>query len=382
MKKTLFILPFVLICSFVHSQILLRDLDISRYNSIIEFKGDMWVFGTGSYYDSDVPYSVLRSSDMGSTWEVMVPKLKVLNAYSKTVLFNGVLYSIAGHPISFTNEIKTSTDGISWDSSYTAPFSPRRTHAALVHNNKLFVIAGGGRNDVWFTENGRDWTQATSQLSSDFPHFWRAKVVSLNGKLILFGGDKTDFGWVSNERGVYVSTDDGYTWTRYEFPFSADLDSEKTYFVYQNKLWSVSQAATYMNASPKYNGKEFFYYWVYVSTDDGYTWTRYEFPFSADLDSEKTYFVYQNKLWSVSQAATYMNASPKYNGKEKRFFTTADGINWQIEPNPEDPFIRNVEISTKTVPFQGEIYNFSKSRGVTKRVKLELPKLKLSSIRV
>ena len=217
----------------------------------------MWVFGTGAYYDSDIPYSVLRSSDMGSTWEVMVPKLEVLNAHSKTVLFNGVLYSIAGHPSSITNEIKISTDGISWDSSYTAPFSPRKTHAALVHNNKLFVIAGAGYNDVWFTENGRDWTRATSQLSSDFPHFWRPKAVSLNGKLILFGGDKTDWGWVSNERGVYVSTDDGYTWTRYEFPFSADLDSEKTYFVYQNKLWSVSQAATYMNTpSKKYNRKE------------------------------------------------------------------------------------------------------------------------------
>ena len=54
---------------------------------------------------------------------------------------------------------------------------------------------------------------------------------------------------------------------------------------------------------------------------------------------------------------------------------------WQVEPNPEDPFIRNVGISTKTVPFQDEVYNFSRHRGVTKRAKFELPKLKLSSIR-
>ena len=83
-------------------------MDILSGNTVVEFKDKLWVFGEGRKVgDSPSPYCVLCSSD----------------------------------------------DGISWQ-SYIPPFSPRKTHAALVHNDKLFVIAASGFNDVWRTEDG------------------------------------------------------------------------------------------------------------------------------------------------------------------------------------------------------------------------------------
>ncbi len=331
MKKIVFL--FFILSESAFSQITLNNLEILRFNSIIEFQNNLWVFGPGrGYYKNPTKYNALKSTDNGNTWNIAIPGNGTLHEYAKTVLFKNTLYSIGGHVGStFVNDVKTSTDGLNWN-TYTAPFSGRKSHGVLVHNNKLFVVAGLGNgnrglNDVWFTENGTDWTRATNNLSADFPHFVRPKVVSLNGKLILFGGDKSDWGFESNTRGVYVSADDGYNWTRYQCPFEIDLNYDALNFIHNNKLYCRARINNYHN---------------------------------------------------IPNTKTLHNS-------EDAFFTTTNGIDWEIEP---DSFLDSVReasvIETKVVHYGNLIYVYTtlhtRLNSVTKRMRFDPPGFRLTPV--
>lgn len=87
------------------------------------------------------------------------------------VVFNNKMWILGGTRHYFNgnqyllNDVWCSENGKDWDLvTDNAPWAPRAHHVAIVFNNKIYVMGGGsywpvyhGHNDVWCSENGRDW---------------------------------------------------------------------------------------------------------------------------------------------------------------------------------------------------------------------------------
>jgi hypothetical protein len=98
-----------------------------------------------------------------------------------------------------------------------------------VFEDRLWVIGGAGRRDVWHSANGRDWTQTTPEAE------WGAR--QNNGTAVL--GEKL---WVFGGRGfndVWFSSD-GSRWTQNTniVPWSPRTAAHSV--VFDDKLWIYS----------------------------------------------------------------------------------------------------------------------------------------------
>ncbi len=137
----------------------LEDEDIQ----LVPFKGVLFLYENGPV---DKGY---QTSD-GKSWEALPLDDEVFNQGGSLVEFNGKLISFGGNEYddfsTSTNQIRVSDNGTDWQLVEEGDsLTSRSLHTALVHNNKLWVIAGGNDNllnDVWSTENGLDWVQVTA----------------------------------------------------------------------------------------------------------------------------------------------------------------------------------------------------------------------------
>lgn len=110
------------------------------YHSTVVFNNKLYVIMDGL----DDHVTVLSSSD-GIDWNIETD-----NAFSnredfEAVVFENAIYVIGGkHLDSSFNEIWKSTDGIEWNlvTPSTDIFSPRYSHTATVHNNKVWIVGG------------------------------------------------------------------------------------------------------------------------------------------------------------------------------------------------------------------------------------------------
>jgi N-acetylneuraminic acid mutarotase len=105
------------------------------------------------------------------------------------VVFGNKLWIIGGNG---KNDVWYSTDGASWSAATdSAGFLPREGHAAAVFNNQLWVIGGKGSdttsfNDAWYSIDGTAWQEA-SAFCGFSPRFSPGAAVFLN-KLWIIGG--------------------------------------------------------------------------------------------------------------------------------------------------------------------------------------------------
>ena len=65
------------------------------------------------------------------------------------------------------NDVWYSTDGTNWtEATSSADWSAKNDAASLVFDNKMWILGGressGLKNDVWYSTDGTNWTQATS----------------------------------------------------------------------------------------------------------------------------------------------------------------------------------------------------------------------------
>lgn len=114
----------------------------------------------------------------------------------------------------FRNDVWVSEDGKNWTQTISkAKWSPRRGHGLVVFKNKLWLLGGSlssGRsnqtptqalNDVWNSADGKTWSQVTANAP------WSAReigaVLVFDHKLWMIGGD--------NQRDVWSSAD-GKNW--------------------------------------------------------------------------------------------------------------------------------------------------------------------------
>lgn len=165
-----------------------------------------------------------------------------------SVIFNDKMWVIAGSEISKDlnnsyerNDVWHSEDGVNWtQATENAAFHSRSGHVSVVFDNKMWVIGGATSNeesgsfeilaDVWYSENGTDWTMATSD--GGFGHFFHYRSVVFDEKIWLIGGQYKDK-MISNE--VWYSSD-GENWLKAS-PFFGRTGHGVA--VFNQKMWGV-----------------------------------------------------------------------------------------------------------------------------------------------
>jgi hypothetical protein len=209
----------------------------------LAYDNRMWVIGGSGTYGSQVWYT-----DDGANWSraTYSAGFGVRDGHS-CVVYNGSMWLIAGAPSSgtgyatFANDVWSSTDGVNWSLvSDSAGFRPRAGLTSVVFQNKMWVIGGHyslppsystvDLDDVWYSEDGSNWTQAT--ISAGFPRELRRTSMVYDGKI-----------WVVTRSGTANEvwcTSDGVGWTMVcdSAPFSRRGGYASIAF--ENKMWIIS----------------------------------------------------------------------------------------------------------------------------------------------
>ena len=133
------------------------------------------------------------------------------------VSYNGRIYVMGGNDGNYKNDVWSSADGRSWvlekannsTSSYTGHWSVRDFFDGMLHNGRIYVMGGwnGGSRlgDVWWSEDGQTWNEATSSAGWIRNAF---SAASHNGRMYMTGGNTGPF-----NNDVW-SSEDGTTWVR------------------------------------------------------------------------------------------------------------------------------------------------------------------------
>ncbi|PCE66428.1 hypothetical protein B7P33_03795 [Sediminicola luteus] len=148
------------------------------------------------------------TSKNGSEWFQVEPKSPnaIFSPRRRHTLttFNDKLFLVAGGTHGTygqsRNDVWSTKDGAEWKIAiFNAPFAPREDHAALVFEDRLWIVGGFSKttgnpvflNDVWFTKNGVDWHQATENAAFTAR---RGHSLTTDGDyMYLIGGDSEDY---------------------------------------------------------------------------------------------------------------------------------------------------------------------------------------------
>ncbi|MGI9548335.1 MAG: Kelch repeat-containing protein [Flavobacteriaceae bacterium] len=227
-----------------------------------------------------------------------------------SVVFNNKMWVIGGNrgSGSGTNDVWSSDDGTNWtEVTANAAFSARFEHASVVFDNKIWVIGGrvnssssGERNDVWYSGDGINWTQATANAA--FAPRYIHEVLVYNGKMWLISGRTQNSQPVDEE---VWSSSDGISW---------ELETDTAGFccrgasavVFNNKMWYIGGFSDN----------------VYSSTD-GVNWTTENNQAEFDARANHSSVVYDNKIWVIG-GTNASNTGLKFND----VWYSEDGISW------------------------------------------------------
>ncbi|OGY42382.1 MAG: hypothetical protein A2Y82_04475, partial [Candidatus Buchananbacteria bacterium RBG_13_36_9] len=197
---------------------------------VVSYNNKMWLIGGFTWdFMSDV-----WSSANGDNWQLVTQQAPwgERRTNSGTVVFNNKIYLFGGYKLNanwtaltFNNEVWYSTDGKNWtEATSDADWTDRSSFGYTVYNNKIWLTGGcdhadvdmacdSGKNDVWSTSNGVDWDKAVENAS------WSARA---NSKLLVHDDGSGEKLWLiggiaysdgAYKRDVYVSSD-GATWTQ------------------------------------------------------------------------------------------------------------------------------------------------------------------------
>jgi hypothetical protein len=218
-----------------------------------------------------------------------------------TAVFDNKMWVIGGL---YKNDVWSSSDGVTWTQvTASAPWSGRRGHTTAVFDNKLWVIGGNDRNfyknDVWSSSDGLNWTQATASVTWS-GRGWHTTAV-FDNKLWVIGG------YDGSHKNDVWSSSDGVTWTQATASVTWSGRGWHTTAVFDNKLWVIGG-----------NDRNFYKNDVWSSLD-GLNWTQTTAYAPWSDRSYHTTAVFDNKLWVIGG----------YNGSRKNdVWSSSDGVTW------------------------------------------------------
>ena len=191
----------------------------------VSFKGKMYMMGGRKLPGTDPSHAVYSSTD-GAKWDLVTDNAgwsaRLAMGYA---VFKDRLYIMGGTETFYDHNQQTmhhdvwsTADGKTWRCDTTnAGWSKRGHGQTLVHDGKMWMIGGGSWkpehkevNDVWFTEDGVKWTQATADAGWD-PRIWFG-AATYRGHMWIFGGWSMAHG---NFNDVWYSKD-GKSWKPYQ----------------------------------------------------------------------------------------------------------------------------------------------------------------------
>jgi hypothetical protein len=218
------------------------------------FKDALWVIGGKTDETQALHHDAWYSSD-GFTWSDIQPAAEFSPRFGhSTVVFKDRIWVIGGNlgnmSDNLANDVWYSDNGISWQQATpAAEFSPRSDHSSFVYQDKIWVI--GGRNshdyfyDVWYSGDGIHWTQATA--SAPFGDT-SIKAVVFDGRIWVLQttyGRKATYPWGTEKSpGIWYSYD-GITWTKVMSSpgfFDEEYNGRQPVpIVFDNRLWVLQQ---------------------------------------------------------------------------------------------------------------------------------------------
>jgi hypothetical protein len=266
----------------------------------VVFKDRMWILG--GWFDSkqSAPRDVWSSAD-GKTWSLVEPKAPWTHGdLPMTLVFDNKIWLMGGwnngrlpnH--SASNKVWCSEDGANWRQvTAHAGWSPRLAAGVVKFRNKMWIIGGTEnyyfgdkrslKNDVWSSDDGKNWNQVTANA----PWAPRAylQAVVLDDKIYVLGGGN----YVPNyeAHNDVWSSDDGVHWERVTVgaPWSARLWFSAV--VYRDCIWVVGGWSN----NPSKNWGDVWY------SKDGAAWTELKSDVIWKARHEHSAFVFQDKIW-------------------------------------------------------------------------------------
>ena len=280
----------------------------------VRHEGKTWLIGSGTQ-------SEVWSSFDGENWDLVTDSAAFPSRRNHQLAsFKGKLWLIGGlrdqgSSNYYSNDIWSSTDGVNWVQEVTdAPFPERTSHQLLVHNDRLWIIAGAYLNDVWSSQDGTTWTLETE--NTGFPSRYNHKSISHDEKLWVVGG-KDENGEPLND---VWSSDDGITWNL--VTGSADFSPREDHQMvsYSGKMLLIGGGSNGRGPSP---------HDIWSSTD-GESWElELSTPqFSAGIGHQIV--SHNNLLWLIGGAPAGMRST--------EVWRSADGVNWEEITQPTRVF--------------------------------------------
>jgi len=207
------------------------------------------------------------------------------------------------------NDVWYSSDGTNWTQAVSsAPWSSRRNHTAVVYDEKIWILGGYGNkknlNDVWYSSNGIDWTQATS--SAPWSKRSSHSSVVFNNQMWLVGGWS---GWGKNNNDVWYSTD-GINWKESSASWEPRWGHTST--VHDNKIWVMGGNIYGENNGEKRNTGDNNDVWY---STDGIDWKEFKEDIQWESRRGLRSLTFEDTLWIIGGV---------YGSKNKKVFTYGD----------------------------------------------------------
>ena len=266
----------------------------------VVYKDQLWIFGGWFNSHEAAPRDVWSSAD-GKTWKLVQKEapwkhsdLSMSLVFDDKMWFMGGWYNgrLPGH--SASNQVWWSTDGKHWEQATAdAGWTPRIAATVVVFKGKMWLLGGTEnyyfgdeeslKNDVWFSADGREWTQATVDAGWSPRAYHQAAV--LNDKMYVFGGGS----YLPNYHAVndVWCTDDGVHWTKVTdaAPWHPRLWFASV--VYRDRMWVLGGWSN----NPSKNWGDVWY------SEDGQNWDELKSNVTWKERHEHSAFVFQEKIW-------------------------------------------------------------------------------------
>ena len=173
--------------------------------------------------------------------------------YHTSVVFDNKIWVIGGYDGgSMRNDVWYSSDGVNWtQATANAGWPASEFHTSVVFDNKIWVLGGytgDANNDIWYSSDGISWTQATA--NAGWSARWHHTSVVFDNKMWVMGGYYFDWG---TDTYIYLNdvwySSDGVNWTQATANAGWPAREGHTSVVFDNKMWVMggADASAYKN---------------------------------------------------------------------------------------------------------------------------------------
>lgn len=177
----------------------------------VVFKGKMWVMGGTTDFYENSPSTMMNDvwcSEDGKNWELVTANAGwSKRPYLQAVVYDDKIWVMGGgvrtpdEHANFKNDVWCSEDGIHWEEVVShADWEPRIWFSSVVYRDRMWVLGGFGLkdnhyedfksyhnlNDVWYSDDGKSWTELKTRNIWTPRHEFSAYV--FKDKIWIAGG--------------------------------------------------------------------------------------------------------------------------------------------------------------------------------------------------